>query len=114
MRGLRPDTDTKGPISGDSCDARGEPPIGSALVSFGFSLCSRRPPLDAPFRSGMQLALCLRPKPAKRACRQQAVDQTINDVLESDTPGLALPNRVLNQRERVAGERDRACNAKDF
>src|SRR5713101_3563357 len=54
-----------------------------------------------------------RPKPAKGARGQQAVDESIDDFLDSDTPRLTLPDAVAQVSQTVGEERRGASDAKD-
>src|SRR5713226_9882399 len=54
-----------------------------------------------------------RPKPAKGACGQQAVDEAVDDFLQGHAPRLALPDAVAQMSQAVGEERRSARYAED-
>src|SRR5208337_4578839 len=51
-----------------------------------------------------------RPKPPEGACGQQAIDESIDDFLQGDAPGLAFPNAIAQVSEAVGQKRRSASN----
>src|SRR5512145_3355578 len=61
-----------------------------------------------PFTPGMGSVFLMRPKPAERAGREQAVDETVDRRLDAQAHGALVPDRHLPERERVTDERGSA------
>src|SRR5437870_7658539 len=75
-------------------------------------LSRRRPTRLAPIRHLLARVLA-RPKPAKCASGQQAVDQSIDDFLDGHAPRLTLPDAVAQVSQTVGEKRGGASDAKD-
>src|SRR5690348_9033061 len=53
------------------------------------------------------------PEPTESACGQQAVDESVDDVLDGHTPRLPAPNAVVQVAQTVGEEGGSAGDAKD-